>query len=147
MFSITSDFNLDDLDKFIDGKVNNWIEGIGDKMFEAGKQVVDRARAQTKSEGGFGNITWNLRSSIGCVLVHNHDIADEHVYFPEIGQGDEGHKTGIAWARELALLMDDGDTFLIFVAGMEYAKILEDNDIDVISGSWDKFDKQFKALL
>jgi len=147
MLSIEPNFNMKNIEDYINKTFNEWVEDIADTMFDAGKIIVDRARAQTKAEGGFGNITYNLRSSIGCVVVSNHHIKDEHVYFPKIGKGDEGHAAGIAYARELALLMDDGETFLIFVAGMEYASILEDNEIDVISGSWEKFDKQFKALL
>ena len=145
--TVEANFNMKDIEDYINEKFNNWVDDIADTMFAAGKVIVDRARTQTKEEGGFGNITYNLRSSIGCVVVSNHQIQDKHIYFPKIGKGDEGHKQGIAYAREIALLLDDGDTMLIFVAGMEYASILEDNGIDVVSGSWEKFDAAFRKLL
>jgi hypothetical protein len=145
--TIEANFNMKDIEDYINETVNHWIDDIADSMFEAGKIVVDKARAQTKAEGGFGNITYNLRSSIGCVVVSNHQILDKHIYFPKIGKGDEGHKQGIAYAREIALLLDDGDVFIVVVAGMEYASFLEDNGHDVISGSCESFKKLFRALL
>ena len=147
MLRIERNFDMKAIEKYIEDTFNGWVEDIADTMFESGKIIVDLARAKTKAEGGFGNITYNLRSSIGCVVVSNHQIQDKHVYFPRIGKGDEGRKQGIALAREVALLVDDGETYIIFVAGMEYASILEDNRIDVVSGSWSRFDKQFRQLL
>ena len=147
MLRIEANFDMKAIEKYIDDTFNGWVEDIADTMFQSGKIIVDLARAKTKAEGGFGNITYNLRSSIGCVVVSNHQIQDKHVYFPKLANGDEGRKKGIALAREVALLVDDGETFIVFVAGEDYASILEDNSIDVVSGSWEKFDKQFRQLL
>jgi hypothetical protein len=147
MIRIERNFNMKDIEDYINDTFNGWVEDIADTMFESGKIIVDLARAKTKAEGGFGNITWRLRASIGCVVVSNHQIQDKHVYFPSIGKGEEGRIKGIALAREVALLVDDGETYIILVAGEDYASILEDNRIDVVSGSWSKFDKQFRQLL
>jgi hypothetical protein len=145
MFSITADFNLndlnDDLDKFIEEAENHLVE----KLKASGKQFVNRARELTKAEGGFGNITWNLRGSIGYVIVKDHDIID--TYFPPLLDGAEGTATGKAYAEELALLMDDGDVMLICVAGMEYAYYVEAKGKDVISGSWDHLTTELTSSL
>jgi len=148
MFSITADFSDDELEKTILEDVNIIISEMADRMFQAGKKVVDLARSKTKSEGGFGNITWNLRGSIGCVLLINHEIPEEYIYFPPVSKGGEGVKKGIDYAREIALLVDDGDPVLIMVAGEEYAGYVEAlDDYDVISGSVMKFDSLLKSVL
>lgn len=129
---ITADFSFSDLDQWINEDLNNWFDAQANAMFIKGKELVDKARAKTREDGGFGNITWNLRSSIGCVLVKNHIILPEYIYFPQIGKGDRGHVTGVNYAREIATLEDDGDIYLIFVAGMEYASLVQAKGKDVI---------------
>lgn len=148
MFSITADFTPDDLSKWIKEDFDSVIYDMGKAMFQTGCKVVDLARAKTKSEGGFGNITWNLRGSIGCVLLINHKIPDEFIYFPTVSKGEEGRQKGIDYAREIALLVDDGDPVLIMVAGEEYAGYVEAmEDYDVISGSVMRFDSLLKSVL
>jgi hypothetical protein len=124
-FSIEADFTAQDLENWIQDDLNEWFDELAAELLRVGRGLVDEARAKTKSEGGFGNITWNLRSSIGCAVVRNHTIRAEEIYFPQIAKGDEGHKTGIAYAREIALLIDDGDIYLLFVAGMDYASFVQ----------------------
>ena len=147
MISITPDFNLNDLNKHIDGTLNNILDEIADNMFDAGKLIVDKARAKTRAENGFNNITWNLRASIGCVLVYKHQIKGEHIYFPPISEGSEGRSKGIAYAKEISLLVDDGDPVLVFVAGMDYALFVEATDRDVITMSSVAFGPIFKQLI
>jgi hypothetical protein len=146
MLSIKADFNLDalnrDLDKFVEEAENRLVE----KLKIAGREFVDRARSRTKlANGSFGNITWNLRGSIGYVLVKDHSIIER--YFPRIADGAEGTSTGTAYAEELALLMDDGDIMLIVVAGMDYAYFVESKGYDVISGSWAHLEDELSRSL
>ena len=145
MLNFKANFTMKD----IDDDINTFMQGMQDHIVEslkaAGISFVDKARARTKSEGGFGNITWNLRASIACLIVKDHQIVFR--YSPPISKAPEGNQKGIAYAEEIALLVDDGDIMLVCVAGMEYAAAVEDNDIDVITGSSLKFEKEFKALL
>jgi|GEM_PF-1574983 len=148
MILLTADFSQADLEKDIRDSFESIVDDIAQNLFEAGCRAVDLARAKTKSEGGFGNITYNLRGSIGCVLVLNHSIADEHIYFPPLTAGEDGRQDGISYAREIALLVDEGEPVLIFCAGMFYAGYVEGlEDYDVITGSSKKLDSLFKALL
>ena len=147
MFSIEQDFEDDFLDNLINSDVEEIINELAETMFETGKRLVDRARAKTKTEGGFGNITWNLRASIGCVLANNSQILDQHVYFPTIPESSNGQIEGENFAREIALLVDEGEPVLIFVAGMEYAIFVESKGRDVIRLSGELFDSTFKQLL
>lgn len=145
MLKITADFDFKTLDRHLD----EFIEAAKNKLVETlkvvGKKAVDRSREKTKIQGGFGNITWNLRGSIGYVIVKDHGIIDK--YFPTLPDGDLGTTEGIKYAEEIALLLDDGDIMLIMVAGMEYAYYVEAKGYDVISGSWDHLESELKTAL
>jgi hypothetical protein len=145
MLSITSDFKMSDIEQ----DLNEFVEGMENDAVEALKgtirELVDKARAKTKAEKGFNNITWNLRESIGGIIVKDHQIID--TYFPPIGKGPEGRKKGIAYAQEIALLEDDGEIMAVFVAGEEYAKYVETQGWDVITMTSFGFEDTFKSLL
>jgi hypothetical protein len=149
MLNITADFNLkalnSHLENFIEDKKNNLVEILK----KAGEEAVDRSRAKAKTGpftgGGFGNITWNLRGSIGYVIVKDHQIIDR--YFPPLPDGDQGTAKGIKYAEEIALLLDDGDIMLIVVAGEEYAYFVEAKGYDVISGSEAHMESELRTAL
>lgn len=143
--SITNDINLDAIYKDIDGLLQRAESEIIEALKVAGKSFVDKARRKTKSEGSFNNITWNLRASIACVIVQNHEIVFR--YAPPISNAPEGNQVGIAYAEEIALLTDDGDIMLIAVAGMDYAKFVQSKGYDVIGASSIAFEKEFLALM
>ena len=145
MLSIEANFTIKDLEKDFKNFTEAIKNDLADKLYETLKILVDKARAKTRAENGFGNITWNLRASIGGVIVKDHRIV--HRYFPPIPLGVEGNLKGIGYAEEIALLLDDGDLMLIMVAGMEYARYVEARERDVISGSSLYFDQEFKRLL
>ena len=149
MLKVNAEFDLKDLYKEIDDFTDEVEEHMLSSLRQAGKQFVDRARSKVKgvpfSGAGFGNITWDLRGSIGYVIVKNHHIIER--YFPFIGLGDEGTKQGHAYAEEVALLIDEGDIMLIVVAGMDYAYYVEAKGYDVISGSSDHFETEFLKIL
>ena len=145
MLNITADFKLNDLnnhlDKFIEDAKNNLVEILK----TVGRKAVDRSREKTKVQGGFGNITWNLRGSIGYVIVKDHEIIDR--YFPPLPDGDQGTTEGIKYAEEVALMLDDGDIMLVVVAGMEYAYFVEAKGYDVISGSSAHMESELRTAL
>jgi hypothetical protein len=143
--TITNDINLAAIYKDIDGLVQRAEDDLVEALKKAGISFVDKARRKTKSEGGFGNITWNLRASIACVIVQNHEII--YRYSPTVSNATEGNSTGLAYAEELALLTDDGDIMLIAVAGMDYAMAVQALGKDVIGGSSIAFEKEFLALI
>jgi hypothetical protein len=132
MFSLEADFTDQDIERWINEDVDAWLNELADKLLAKGKELVDKARAKTAAEHGFNNITWNLRSSIGCAVVKDHAIDPARIYFPPIGKGDGGHKTGISYIKEIALLVDGDEIQLIFVAGMEYASLVQAKGKDVI---------------
>ena len=135
---------MSDLEKIINEDVDTWVEDLIDRYVVAGKKFVKKARAQTKGEGGFGNITWNLRSSIGFVITYNNKIIFE--YFPPIKGGTVGEKNGLAYAQEIAVLVSELDAVtLIIVAGEDYASFVEAKDKDVITQIGKTFPKELLA--
>lgn len=131
MFSIESDFNLADLEAIVKGEVDAWIMELAEYFKVRGRELVDKARAKTKSDGGFGNITWNLRGSIGMCVVLNGKIID--TYFPPITKGEHGTTLGREMAERLAVYGKESEGVnMVFVAAENYASIVQTTERDVI---------------
>ena len=131
MFSVEAEINLDAIAGMITGGVDSWIDDTIEDIFGVGKKLVDDARAKTKEENGFGNITWNLRGSIGCGIIYEGSI--KKTYFPPINGGTVGEQVGLSYLQEIAVLVDEpGQVILLFVAGMEYASFVQTVKRDVI---------------
>ena len=69
MITISANFSMSDIEAYIREEEEAWYDDIVNDMRLLGQRLVDKARRQTKQDGGFGNITWNLRSSIGMCIV------------------------------------------------------------------------------
>lgn len=147
MITFKADFDLAALDRFVQEQTDKWLDSLMEKYRKAGKQFVERARSKTKAaDGSFGNITWNLRSSIGYLLLRDGDVVES--YFPTLQGAAEGSITGDAYVRGLSTSNEfDSGIALICVAGMEYAYYVEAKGYDVISGSSDHFDTELTSLL
>jgi len=146
MFRVIAEFTEADLQSLIEQDANDWFTSLMEVYRTKGKIAVDRARAKTKSDGGFGNITWNLRGSIGMCIVQQGKIIE--TYFPPIGKGDEGTKIGIETAQRLAIYSAGKDDIVMYiVAGMNYASYVQTVERDVIDGSTLIFEDEVKALL
>jgi len=131
MFSIEADFSEPDLERWINEDVQSWFDELTSQLLATGKILVDKARAKTKSEGGFGNITWNLRSSIGLCAVNQGKIIE--TYFPPIGKGEHGNTVGREMAERLAVYSEGRDGIqVVFVAGENYAELVQTTERDVI---------------
>lgn len=124
MFSIKANFNQSEVGDYIKQETDKWFTSLIEPFRITGRDLVDRARAKTKAGGGFGNITWNLRSSIGYLIIYNGEVVE--TYFPPLETGSEGSATGENYAREIATLINIHEGIqLVIVAGMEYAVLVE----------------------
>lgn len=124
MFSITTDFNLQDLQDWVNSDVDAWIDDLANYWRLRGRELVDKARAKTRDDGGFGNITWNLRGSIGMCIVVREKILE--TYFPPISKGAHGDTVGRAMAESLAIYGKGNEgVSMVFVAGENYASIVQ----------------------
>lgn len=95
-----------------DRKAVEWLSVLGER-------VVKYAR----EHGSYTDRTGNLRNSIGYVVVQYGRIVTEDF---SIGSGHGEAKTQArAYALEVARNLPANKTYLVWVAGMEYAKYVE----------------------
>ena len=147
MFSIESDFTLADLEAMVKGDIDAWFMDLAEHFKARGRELVDKARAKTKSDGGFGNITWNLRGSIGMCVVLNGKIID--TYFPPITKGEHGTTLGRDMAEKLAVYGKNSEGVnMVFVAAESYASIVQTTERDVINHViGDNLEEALKGIL
>ena len=105
-----------------DRKAVEWLSVLGER-------VVKYAR----EHGSYTARTGNLRNSIGYVVVQYGRIVTEDF---SIGSGHGEAKTQArAYALEVARNLPANKTYLVWVAGMEYAKYVEAKGFDVHEGT------------
>ncbi len=105
-----------------DRKAVEWLSVLGER-------VVKYAR----EHGSYTDRTGNLRNSIGYVVVQYGRIVTEDF---SIGSGHgEAKAQARAYALEVARNLPANKTYLVWVAGMEYAKYVEAKGFDVLEGS------------
>ena len=146
MISIKADFNMADIEKQINNATQAWFNNLLETFRTKGREFTKRAREQTKSDGGFGNITWNLRGSIGYILLNDGVVIES--YFPPLPDGELGRVTGDAYAREIAAGNGfDNGIVLILVAGMDYATYVQNRGIDVLDTESLVFEAELKRIM
>ena len=106
----------------------NLVSDVDRETFEilsfVGESFVNDARLN----GDYGDITGNLRSSIGYVIYHNKDVAKQFIQ-----KGEEGRETALDVASELKeLAVKDGWTLFVF-AGMNYGVWVEAKGYNVLT--------------
>lgn len=100
-------------------------EDIIRSMHFAGETFVKDARLMTKAQGGFGDITGNLRSSIGYFILKDGEVIHENL---------TGTPEGKSTARtQLYLVEKRKGLQLVGMAGMNYASAVESRGLNVIS--------------
>lgn len=146
MFSIEADFDFQGINAHIEKESNAFLLDLLEDWRAAGKRHVDNIKAKTKytdatflgsikgsktDKSTFNNITYNLRSSIGYLIIYNGEIIED--YFPVVGGATEGAEVGRAWAREVSYVANEHEGIqMIIVAGMEYAVFVQSKGYDVI---------------
>jgi len=94
-------------------------------MQYTGEQFVKDARQMKKSEGGFGDVTGNLRSSIGYFILKDGQIIKSNL---------KGKASGKSAAQQFVeTLPKKMGLQLIGIAGMNYASTVESKGKNVIS--------------
>ncbi len=121
-------------------QVNQIDESMLKIMEYVGEEFVREARQMTKASGGFGDVTGNLRSSIGYAVVKNGDVITGNI---------EGTATGTAKFREVIrkLFKMDNSYHLLLIAGMEYASYVEAKGMNVITIQGDQAFASLDTLL
>ena len=147
---ITADFTTASITKMFDQQTRLYLDSIVKLYSDAGKAMVKDARDRTKDlgaydGGSFGNITWELRSSIGCAVYE--DGVKKFAYFPALSTGGQGSIEGEDYADELSQGVDG--IMLIVVVGKDYAAKVENRGYNVITSTGliaeDIFDRYLAA--
>lgn len=122
---IKIEFNIKEFRREMDQMSAEIDRDILESLQQAGEDFVNSARSMGKSQGGFGDVTGNLRSSIGYVIRRDGEII----------HGDfNGTPEGVAAAKKTVDEVEKHEGFqLIGVAGMDYASAVESKGYNVIS--------------
>ncbi len=127
-----------------DRKAINWLCVLGER-------VVKYAR----ENGNYTDQTSNLRNSIGYIVIQSNKI----VYDSFVGslpprsdpQGEadieRAHQYGLNYAKQIGATLGGYKTYLVWVAGMEYARYVEAKGYDVIQGSGDWVEANTQKLM
>lgn len=122
-------FKMSDIKKHILKGAKLIDEAIVLRFTYIGEQFVKDAR----NNANFGDITGNLRSSIGYIVLRNGKRVGGSV-FEVVKKGTKGVKSGKSLISELRAQFSTGYV-LIVVAGMDYAAAVESRGKDVLTAS------------
>ncbi len=124
-------FTKADIRKQMEAQMQNIEKAILSRLEYVGWEFVKMAREKTAKEGGFNDVTGNLRSSIGFVVLRNGETIVENFETDKL----TGRREGEQFANKLVNNFATGYA-LIVVAGMDYAAAVENrHQKDVITGS------------
>lgn len=127
-------FNRKKLNAELQKKVQRIQRAIISRLQFVGETFVNNARNKNRDDGGFGDITGNLRSSIGYMVM----FKGKPVFwsaFDVVEGGADGAAKGKRYIKKIANKYKDNGFVLIVVAGMDYAAAVESKSKDVITGS------------
>jgi len=144
MAGLTPMFSMRDVERWTERFTNRAEEKMLRALIYTGEYFVKIAR----ENGAYTNITGNLRSSIGYVVVRDGEIVSSDFQNADTGTGGEkGVQNARRLAHELALTHNKG-LVLIGLAGMDYAVHVEQiKGKDVISSSEKAAEKMLRGLL
>lgn len=148
MLKIKANYSEAALKKEIEAAIEAWLDYVVNVYKNGGQAMVDDARARTKdaSKSSFGNITWELRSSIGCVVYRGSNKV--FGYFPILKTGAIGAKEGEKYADEIALqYINATDIVLVVVAGKDYAAAVQSKGYNVIEATANGAEKILKKFI
>ncbi|MEN0095897.1 MAG: hypothetical protein AAGB30_10980 [Pedobacter sp.] len=130
--AIIPKFRASDFDKIAKEMIRRAEQAIISRFQLIGEEFVNSARSKTRDQGGFGNVTGNLRSSISYVILNDGRTVLENI--EKSGNGSEGVSASRALIRELKGKYTKGYVLIVFAA-MKYAAAVESRGMDVITGS------------
>lgn len=133
--TIRPKFTKDDVKGFLDKNVEQTEAQLIRIMQRTGEKFVNDAR----SKRTYMDQTGNLRSSIGYIVIHNGKVVGENFEVSGRGRGtpsekEQAKESAKRYAYSLNRNVKNA-IILVGVAGMNYAKHVEDKNFDVITGS------------
>lgn len=147
--AIKSNYNKGDAAKEFKDVQDEIDQEIFRGMSDLGERFAKGAREMVKSEGGFGDVTGNLRSSIGYFILKDGEIikSDTKQFSGPKGSGIEGLTNLTA---ELLFVENKKGFQLVGIAGMNYASEVETRKMNVVTLQGDvmliDIERYFKIL-
>lgn len=110
-----------------------------------GEGFVADARNMRKEDGGFGDVTGNLRSSIGYFITKDGQVIKENVQMSRRGSDKA---TGLQTAKTFLANIKDNQGLRIYgIAGMDYAEEVESRGYNVITAQADVAIIELKEII
>lgn len=137
-------FNQRDIDKMFEKHQQNAEKRFFDVLVQGGEYAVKEAR----ENGQYNDITGNLRSSVGyMILKDGHELLSDFEQSKKGSDRVSGVQEGKAFALQVAKNYSKG-YILIVVAGMEYAAYVENMETkDVLTGAVYATDSYLEGLV
>jgi len=127
---ITPKFTRRDMDVLFKERLQRIDQAITLALCVLGEKCVNHAR-DLDPIAGFGDVTGNLRSSIGYVVYRNGSPVKTDF---KLKSGATGYSVGQSLATEIAAKYPKGYV-LVVVAGMNYAVYVESKGRDVLTSA------------
>ncbi|WP_256013111.1 hypothetical protein [Desertivirga xinjiangensis] len=136
-------FSRSDVNRMFQDRIQRIEQAIISRLILVGETFVKNAR----ENGNYNDVTGNLRSSIGYIVMKNGKIVSEN--FEQSATGTE--KTpGVTSAKKFVAELKgrfEGGYALIVVAGMEYAAAVESRGKDVLTYSGIQAEESLKKAM
>jgi len=132
---------MQNIEDYIAQQLERQEKAIINALDYVGIECINKAR----DGGAYHDVTGNLRSSIGYIIVNEGVIVSESS-FEQIKEGSAGVTEGRAFIQELVAKFPHG-IVLIVVAGMKYASYVEAMNKDVLTSAELLAKKRVPALL
>lgn len=114
-----------------------------DEMIRIGEELVKVARLDKNVAKLYTDRTANLRNSIGYIVIHNGEViissfdgnTPPDTRYADKADAAMAHAKGLDYAMQVSRQLDKNKTYLVLVAGMEYAVYVEGKGFGVLSGA------------
>lgn len=151
--AIKDNTNWNDLGKMLNNRRSNAYKAKAIQyLMVLGERAVKYARDDMSSGKHYSDQTGNLRNSIGYIVVQDGRVVVQAFEGQttaregNVGDPNMAHQKGLSYATDVSRTFDAGKTYLIVVAGMEYAAAVEAKHYDVIIGTHDWLEASLVSL-
>lgn len=127
-----------------DYKAISWLKVLGERIVKYARQ-----------NGNYTDQTANLRNSIGYIIIQSNRVVYDSFVGSTTPRNDPNghantemaHQRGLEYAKQIGVTLGGYKTYLVWVAGMEYARYVEAEGYDVIQGSGDWVEANAQKLM
>ena len=134
----------------IEAEINERLQGKKRYLIEQLFYIAEECLNNARDNHGYHAQTGNLQSSVGYCILDNGEIIKAGIWEPRPGKhgdGKEGMQKGIEFLNKIAQEQPRRGITFLMVAGMPYAKYVEDMSLDVLDTSEQMAIRKIKELV